>query len=132
MDDHFYFLFFRNFLHSANGSILSAMIRNFIFFFIFLFVYSLLRFATSLLVKMFPVSWFFVIIFIFVDFLLSFSSFFDQSNRSRSITNEINYCLCYRSVFNIKIFIYKVYYSILHSISEFKSVNETKAKCDLF
>lgn len=131
MDDHFYFLFFRNFLHSANGSILSAMIRNFIFFFIFLFVYSLLRFATSLLVKMFPVlifcnhfhfCWFSLILF----FILR------SIERSRSITNEINYCLCYRSVFNIKIFIYKIYYSILHSISEFKSVNETKAKCDLF
>lgn len=131
MDDHFYFLFFRNFLHSANGSILSAMIRNFIFF-LFFFLFTLCSdLPLAYWLKCF-LSWFFVIIFIFVDFLLSFSSFFDQSNRSRSITNEINYCLCYRSVFNIKIFIYKVYYSILHSISEFKSVNETKAKCDLF
>lgn len=131
MDDHFYFLFFRNFLHCANGSILSAMIRNFIFF-LFFFLFTLCSgLPLAYWLKCF-LSWFFVIIFIFVDFLLSFSSFFDQSNRSRSITNEINYCLCYRSVFNIKIFIYKVYYSILHSISEFKSVNETKAKCDLF
>lgn len=102
------------------------------FFFLFFFLFTLCSgLPLAYWLKCF-LSWFFVIIFIFVDFLLSFSSFFDQSNRSRSITNEINYCLCYRSVFNIKIFIYKIYYSILHSISEFKSVNETKAKCDLF